>query len=795
MTPAPGVMAMRETSGLSRTRRRLRHGLMAMLLVAMLPMIEAEENVAPLVVAVCCVLLSELLRWRRPHRPLPAAIVALMALTSVAFLMSETVLSSEPAPPVLALGHFVVLLACCKLFEPMRDRDFGLLLVIVMLLLVIGGLVSGSLAYGLALGGGLTLGVAWLIRFQQLRDAVDASDRNLESGDVVSVTLSSGEAPRVRIGAGPSLGIGAGMLLIAVATFVVMPRGLSRQLFGRLRAPIAAAVTGYREQVEPLGGGAVESEVPVLRVRLSRGGRAFGSADLPLYLRGRTMATYAQGRWMPRPKRDGWRVAPSPLDDPTVLSAALSAAPPDSVVRQEVWLDPTYGPNLFALAPPLAASAGEAVAIEQACDDLTLRVRRYVGQALHYVAISPLRLTPRMVEMIETEYALRAVESDLHRGAINTTRVPAPGPRSGDAMPSDIPPGLARTARELTRGLGDPADPASHEQLAGRISEYFRSGAFDYTLEAVAGYGPGDRVEQFVLVTRRGHCEFFASAMALMCQAIGVPARLATGYVTDEYNPVGSFYIARQRDAHAWVEVYLPGRGWTIFDPSPPAAARGRGGRDSVFAAIGRLAHYLQFEWATLVVSFDAEYRRRIFGTFEGWFRRIDESSGGLAMAAEIIKAFIRGPPELAPRQRVLYWVMLALGLLLTVLILHVLWRLLLIAREFLPRRFRPGDYPRAADARFYDRLLMLLERRGFRKPPTLTPAEFAEHVAQRAPNFAPVIDLTRWFYDAQYGQRTLSPAQRGQVREFLRFVREGPPLGMRPPLAASSVKSGSPQD
>ena len=69
-----------------------------------------------------------------------------------------------------------------------------------------------------------------------------------------------------------------------------------------------------------------------------------------------------------------------------------------------------------------------------------------------------------------------------------------------------------------------------------------------------------------------GHCEFFASAMVMLCRAVGVNARMATGYRGGEFNSIGGFYVVRQKYAHAWVEVFVPRRGWMVYDPSPTAA-------------------------------------------------------------------------------------------------------------------------------------------------------------------------------------------------------------------------------
>src|SRR5439155_1103305 len=69
---------------------------------------------------------------------------------------------------------------------------------------------------------------------------------------------------------------------------------------------------------------------------------------------------------------------------------------------------------------------------------------------------------------------------------------------------------------------------------------------------------------------KAGHCEYFASSMAILLRAAGIPTRVINGFLLGEYNPVGRDYIIRESDAHSWVEVYISGKGWVEFDPTPP---------------------------------------------------------------------------------------------------------------------------------------------------------------------------------------------------------------------------------
>ncbi len=92
---------------------------------------------------------------------------------------------------------------------------------------------------------------------------------------------------------------------------------------------------------------------------------------------------------------------------------------------------------------------------------------------------------------------------------------------------------------------------------------------FRYTLNLTGAPGR-DPLAHFLFETKAGHCEYFASAMAVMLRTIGVPSREVNGFLPGEYNDLAGDYIVRASDAHSWVEAYFPGIGWTTFDPTPP---------------------------------------------------------------------------------------------------------------------------------------------------------------------------------------------------------------------------------
>ena len=131
-------------------------------------------------------------------------------------------------------------------------------------------------------------------------------------------------------------------------------------------------------------------------------------------------------------------------------------------------------------------------------------------------------------------------------------------------LPARGNPQARALAQEWRRRFHDPATIVQQALLM------FRNEPFIYTLHppAIAG----DFVDRFLFSTRKGFCEHYAASFSFLMRAAGIPARVVTGYQGGELNPIGNYLIVRQRDAHAWAEVWLEGHGWTRVDPTAAVA-------------------------------------------------------------------------------------------------------------------------------------------------------------------------------------------------------------------------------
>ncbi len=180
--------------------------------------------------------------------------------------------------------------------------------------------------------------------------------------------------------------------------------------------------------------------------------------------------------------------------------------------------------------------------------------------------------TPGKDAHLTHDFQLLADEPIKETRVYRVTSAPAQDP--GDLAEAQRDAGLALPANVTARMRALVAEwravspePAAVVKAGLR---HFRQEAFYYSLSPPRlGDNPAD---EFLFETRKGFCEHYASSFALLMRIAGIPARIVMGYLGGERNPLGAHLIVRQSDAHAWVEVWLDGQGWTRVDPTAAVA-------------------------------------------------------------------------------------------------------------------------------------------------------------------------------------------------------------------------------
>ncbi len=313
-----------------------------------------------------------------------------------------------------------------------------------------------------------------------------------------------------------------------------------------------------------------------------------------------------------------------------------------------------------------------------------------------------------------------------------------------------LPAGRNPRAVALGRSLRQRFDDEG--AIVEALLKHFREQPFVYTLSPPLLDGP-DPVDRFLFESREGFCEHYAAAFVTVMRAAGVPARVVTGYQGGELNPVGDYLIVRQRDAHAWAEVWLRGRGWVRVDPTAAVAperveqglAEGEAGERGAIRfsgterdVVGRWLRQLRFgadslnnAWNQWVLGFDREAQRKLLERL------------GL---------------------RVSHWRDLLAPLAAAVALV------LLVSALFILRRERgPGPDPAAAA---YARFCHKMARRGLVRRPDESPGDFARRVAAAEPELKREVERITALYQAcRYGARP-GPESLRRLREAVRRLR-----------------------
>ena len=122
-----------------------------------------------------------------------------------------------------------------------------------------------------------------------------------------------------------------------------------------------------------------------------------------------------------------------------------------------------------------------------------------------------------------------------------------------------------------------------------------------------------DPLANFLFDRKAGHCEYFASAMAVMLRAVHIPSRVVTGFQSGVYNPITGWHVLRASDAHSWVEAWAPGHGWMTFDPTPPANSP----QGKPWTTLALYLDTAEMWWQRWVVDYDLEHQLYLASRFE----------------------------------------------------------------------------------------------------------------------------------------------------------------------------------
>ncbi|NOZ13820.1 MAG: DUF3488 domain-containing transglutaminase family protein, partial [Acidobacteria bacterium] len=341
------------------------------------------------------------------------------------------------------------------------------------------------------------------------------------------------------------------VLPLVAVVFIVIPRGAGGLFGSRNRQK---AMSGFDDKVslgtfeEVIGSADV-----VMRISLP------GGKPVAPYWRGKVFETYEKNSWESRWTRG------FPYRNRKGVVQFTRKFPKGGIV-QEILLKPPKSGTVFGLS--------EIARIE--CDSRWV-VRYPNGE----VAVSRRRKKRLNYRVVSTGKRPRVRFQTL-------------------ALYLQFPEGMARTRRLAARITAGETDAAGKCRA---IMQWLGKNC-SYSLKVPLAENVGNPIEDFLFDTRKGYCEYYATAMVLMLRAVGVPARIVAGYRGGDFNPYGGYYVVRQANAHTWVEAAI-GTRWVRFDPTPATE----------FSARSFFSNYvdiLGFVWDRYVVGFSTEDRQAV---------------------------------------------------------------------------------------------------------------------------------------------------------------------------------------
>lgn len=700
-------------------------------------------------------------------RPMPHWMANVMTLGALLLVINQ--LASSGEMQVLLIGQFLVFLQLVKLYEHRGNRDDAQLLVLSLLLMMAAGVSTFRVEFAMLLGVYLLLALYCAMLFHLKVE----TDRALAAISLPQLRLSPGMlrqdrrflARSMRRLTGLTMGVS---VFVAAITFIYVPRGRGSPW---LRAAPSQALTGFSDRVSFENIARITQSSSVIgHVQVWHNGQPVSGRNT-LLLRGLTLDTYGGNQGTAQVPARTW------IRSPDHHASIFRALPrerqqfnvPDSPDQwhQHIQLFPTGTETLFAMSGMYLFVAGRTIDLNYVPDDQTLVARRPPRSVFEYDVYSSGRLwsTPQgdwaqftkdpsrwqpgatLTSIIDpriTQLARRPeVSGSDDRGSLAAQRVPTSRPQAIDAL------------------------------IARHIERYLRDN-YRYTLDltGVRDRDSGnDPLVDFLYTFKQGHCEYFAGAMTLMCQSLGLEARMVVGFKCDEYSDMAEYYVVRQSQAHAWVEVNTP-TGWRSFDPTSSIQSE-QVEANTTWLKSAHLLDYLEYQWGALVIGYDETTQQALVGKIN---QRVRGAMASVNRWAAHVWQSGRGyAHKLSSRVVELVLPVLGAGALMSGVWLAAQRVRLRRRAERIGLESMPA-WQRAALARqlgFYDELLRLLEHRGIRRARHQTPREFGESLAfLPSEAYTLVGRLTELFYRVRFGGQRLHASQQRRLHLLVQRIQ-----------------------
>ena len=698
-------------------------------------------------------------------------------------------------------AHLLVYMTWVVLLMPKGIRQFWWLLALGVLQISVASVLTTSGSFGAALVGMLLL-MTWTMSVFTLfraRQRMRRSDGSVE--DSLAVPSESVVSSNLIVRDGlqlddrePWMGwrfrsivafTFAASLVVAGVTFAAFPRIWVNE------SPLAALNTdtgnglssrvGFNEEVR-LGaiGQIMQSDERALQFEISR--MDDGSAVTPeefaaalnmdeILFRGTALGHYRDGRWtseIARGSQLGFRIP-----------VAFNGRAADSDFRVHITQDPPI--EIFAFTPTPANNIRVKSGGKLTQRHFWYSVQCSFAESRRHVRDEPLEFEvwcrkavgPRVAHgpsqaESASEHLMGMVDSLMGRGGLDSQQARAwcITPNLDRALPR-----VTEIANRLCRNEQGELIPP-RERIQKVMAFLNTSGEFRYSHTLSRANRAIDPVEDFLLNTKAGHCEYFASACALLLQAVDVPARVVNGYKGSDLNSVSGRYEVKQKYAHAWNEVFVSGR-WETLDPTPAAAREEIVGQSGQFDWWSDLGRAFDDNWMNMVQKMNLQRQEAMIrpwlDSIKGVWEGIKERGLLASLKMFYHEVILKPGTWLSWRTWLVTFVVLLIPSLLTrANPLKSLYRWM---RQLLGAGL-PSQRQQKTVIRFYENFCNACAKHGLTFPRQQTARENAhmaiEHFADRLPESSDrdlPIRIAQSFNSVRFGEQTLPPDAIAAIR------------------------------
>jgi hypothetical protein len=648
----------------------------------------------------------------------PALLNGLLISAFLLFLFDVMVFSRE----LLSAGvHFLVILLGIKLVTLRERRDYRQLYAICLMAILASAALTTEVWY-VPIFLLYLLAAVWTLLLYHLTSKT-SPDRPEPTNGLQLPPLTSGHITSRFFWLTNGVAVAAFTLTLVI--FFLLPR-ISVGILQKPRGE-GLRTTGFSEQVD-LGMIGSIKEDPQIVMRVELPDQPTGRKDR-LYLRGLAYDHYNGRSWSSGSRHR--RSLGLTADGTFAVRSGGSRTPLNlsEPVRQDILLEALDTSVLFA-APFAEYLSGEFTAVQ--ADGMTgLHLPDPSSSRIRYSVISRER-------QIMTE---EQVASELdYSGSVRDRFLQLPEDSNR----------VAELARRVTDQAAIPFEKSS-AVLQHLLSNY------QYSLDADTTRS-SHPIDDFLFTRKTGYCEHYATAMVLMLRSIGIPARLVTGFLATEWNEFGGYYTVRQRDAHAWVEVYYPHSGWITMDPTPDTGALPP---LSMWESLERIGESLRLHWDRVFIRYSAHDQLAVVRIIRGGSDSARDALGQWATEIRAAAFLMVGELRAQVDNVVIFWLLAVspgVGLACLILVIRDRWR-------YRRATNRPAARKQQQIVQLYKKMLEIASRRGVHIRPSTTPKEFASLVGSEWTEAGPTaVRLTALYCQGRFSNSPLSSEELNQA-------------------------------